>query len=159
MEKGINMLYKSFIIIGLGIILTNTTLAQTKHGLENIKVPPVPLNGVIVAVDGTVAVASIGPNITLSMSNGVLTLNATSTVTLPQPERIWGAVAVASGSNPLQFALPSAAKAGTMAVWRNGLRMSSPLDYTVLGPNLIQFIPHYTGALSPVVVVDYDPTV
>jgi hypothetical protein len=140
--------------IGLSIVQ-----AQTKHGLEQIKSPPAPVTGIIVAANGNISIAQIGPGITLSTVNGVLTLSSSSTAPPPtSATRIYGAAATSSSSNPLQFAIPSAAKPGTLIVYLDGLRMSPSRDYTTIGPNLIQFVTHYASILQPVVVVvDYDP--
>jgi hypothetical protein len=155
----------SKIIIGLalgtwiGLLIVEQAPAQTKHGLEQIKSPPAPVTGVIVAANGNISIAQIGPGITLSTVNGVLTLSASSAVPPPTTTTpVYGAIATASSSNPLQYALPTAAKPNTLRVYLDGLRMSPSRDYTIIGPNLIQFVAHYSSILPPVVVVvDYDP--
>jgi hypothetical protein len=140
--------------IGLAIVQ-----AQTRHGLEQIKSPPAPVTGIIVAANGNISIAQIGPGITLSTVNGVLTLSALSTAPTPtSTPRVYGATATASSANPLQYAIPTAAKPNSLIVYLDGLRMSPSRDYTVIGPNLIQFVTHYSSLLPPVVVVvDYDP--
>ena len=125
---------------------------QTRTGVESMRAPA---DGVYASIGGLSGMATIEAPLALVLESGRLMLRATSSAT--SSVRVRGVTATVSGTNPLQYAIPSAAKTGTLTVWRNGLRQTVGIDYTVTGPNLFAFVTAYAGAPTPLVVCDYDP--
>lgn len=56
--------------------------------------------------------------------------------------------------SPLNFQLAQMPAAGTLRLFRNGLRQSPGVDYTLQG-QMILFVEHYAEDTSPVIVADY----
>jgi len=114
-----------------------------------------PVDGVYASIGGLSGMATIEAPLMLVLEGGRLILRSTAATT--SSTRVRGIVPTASGTNPLQYALPVAAKPGSLTVWRNGLRQTAGTDYTLTGTNLFTFVAAYTGAPTPLVVCDYDP--
>ena len=131
---------------------------QTRIGMEQTKASS---DGVHAFVGGLSGVAAVGQGLSLTLVNGALQLSAappTIQPPTPQSARIYGEVLTASAANPLQYPLSRPSRAGTLVLWMNGIRIAAPIDYTVLGPNLIQLANYYQqGRPQLPLVADYDP--
>ena len=127
---------------------------QTRTGVESMNAPS---DGVYASIGGLTGMATIEAPLSLVLEGGRLILRSTATVPTTST-RIRGEVPSASTTNPLQYALARAAKTGTLAVWRNGLRQSVGVDYSITGPNIFTFVTAYASSPRvPLVVCDYDP--
>lgn len=106
----------------------------------------------IIQINGKIIMADIGGGLILETPPTGNPILRAAAVALPN--RAVGEVPVA-GATPAVFTLANIPKAGTLALYRNGIRQKPVLDYNLAG-KVITFIPYYDSDLSPTIVADYE---
>lgn len=136
------------------LALALPVLAQT----PGTRVPADNLKGKSTAVPQVLVILPNGLFVQADLGSG-LVIDTTGPRPVLRPtgllsNRVIGETPV-TATDPVVFTLANTPKAGTVAVYRNGLRQKLGLDYSIQDKT-ITFIPYYAGDPAPVIVVDYE---